>query len=75
MNSLFNSNNIKMDGGALDNQFRCAADIEYAEGSCYSIDQLKLLANIINRAIKKNIIKGDPIKIITNRATPTEEKI
>jgi len=56
-----------MDGGALDNQFRCAADVEYTEGSCYSIDQLKLLATIINRAIKKNIIKGDPIKIITNK--------
>jgi len=67
MNSLFNSKNIKMDGGALDIQFRCAADVEYEEGSCYSIDQLKLLATIINKAIKKNIIKGDPIKIITNK--------
>ena len=61
-----NSKN-KMNGGALDTQFRCAADVEYNDGSCYSIDQLKLLATIINKAIKKNILKGDPIKIITNK--------
>jgi hypothetical protein len=66
MNSL-KKNKIELNGGSLDTQFRCAADVEYVDGSCYSIDQLKLLANIINKAIKKNVLKGDFIKIINNK--------
>jgi hypothetical protein len=65
MNSINSKKQIK--GGSLNTQFRCAADVEYTNGTCYSIDQLKLLANIINKAIKKNVIKGDPIKIIHNK--------
>jgi hypothetical protein len=60
-------NRIELNGGALDTQFRCAADVDYVDGSCYSIDQLKLLATIINKSIKKNILKGDQIKIINNK--------
>ena len=66
MNSL-KKNKKDLNGGSLDIQFRCAADVDYVDGSCYSIDQLKLLANIINKAIKKNVLKGDLIKIINNK--------
>ena len=66
MNSL-KKNKKELNGGSLDTQFRCAADVDYVDGSCYSIDQLKLLANIINKAIKKNVLKGDFIKIINNK--------
>jgi hypothetical protein len=67
MNSKKEIQKKQMDGGSLDTKFRCAADVDYIDGSCYSIDQLKLLANIINKSIKKNILKGDPIKIINNK--------
>jgi len=62
-----NSKKIKISGGALDIKYRCAADVDYVEGSCYSVDQLKLLSNIVNKAIKKNILKGEPIKIINDK--------
>jgi hypothetical protein len=62
------SKNNLIKGGALDPNIRCAANIEYSEGSCFSIEQLKLLAYTYNKAIEKKKIDGDQIKIIDNKS-------
>ena len=53
--------NIK--GGNLAHNLRCAANVEYTDGSCLSVDQLKLIAYLYNKAIDKNKIKSEKINI------------
>jgi len=55
-----NSKNKKR-GGSLDHNMRCAANLEYIEGSCLSINELKALALTYNRSLKKTKIDGDEI--------------
>ena len=50
-------------GGALNHNLRCAANAEYTDGSCLSVDQLKLIAHLYNKAIDKNKIKSEKINI------------
>ena len=62
--------NIKI-GGSLDHNLRCSANLEYIEGSCLSMEELKALALTYNNALTnnevKNEIKGDPIKLVNNK--------
>ena len=44
----------KLKGGALSHNMRCAANLEYIEGSCLSIDELKALAVTYNNAVKSH---------------------
>jgi len=53
--------------GSLDHNLRCAANLEYIEGSCMSTDELKALAHTYNNAIKSKKVKGDEIKLVNNR--------
>jgi hypothetical protein len=63
------SNNRKTNkkGGALDHNMRCAANLEYIEGSCLSTDELKALALTYNKAVDSNKIKGDKIDLVHNK--------
>ena len=58
-------------GGSLDHNLRCSANLEYIEGSCLSIDELKALALTYNNALKNDAVKvenkGDPIKLVNNK--------
>lgn len=57
---------INKKGGALNHNLRCAANVEYTDGSCLSVDQLKLIAHLYNKAIDKNKIKSEKINIDNN---------
>jgi len=58
-------------GGSLDHNLRCSANLEYIEGSCLSIDELKALALTYNKSLEnddiKNKINGNPIKLVNNK--------
>jgi hypothetical protein len=64
---------ITIKGGALDHNLRCAANLEYIEGSCLNIDELKALAITYNNAIKSKKIKGVEIKLINNKEVMINE--
>ena len=57
----------KQKGSSLNHNLRCAANLEYIEGSCLSTDELKALALIYNNAIKNKKITGDDIKLVHNK--------
>ena len=63
----------KLKGGALSHNMRCAANLEYIEGSCLSTDELKALAVTYNNAIKNNKIKGNEIKLVNSKEFMIEE--
>jgi len=57
----------KQKGSSLNHNLRCAANLEYIEGSCLSTDELKALALIYNNAIKNKKITGNDIKLVHNK--------
>ena len=54
----------QLKGGELSHNLRCAANIEYTDGSCLTIDQLKFLADTYNKAVADKKIKGTTIELI-----------
>lgn len=71
MEKKMNRKNKK--GGALDHNLRCAANLEFIEGSCLSTNELKALALTYNKELQKNKIKGDEIKLTDNKKELIEE--
>ena len=63
----------QLKGGELSHNLRCAANIEYTDGSCLTIDQLKFLADTYNKAVADKKIKGTPIELINNKNHLIEE--
>ena len=57
----------QLKGGELSHNLRCATNIEYTDGSCLTIDQLKFLAYTYNKAVKNKKMKGVEIDLINNK--------
>jgi hypothetical protein len=67
------SNKINIKGGFLDHNLRCAANLDFIEGSCLSLDELKALAYTYNNALKQKNMEGEAIKLVNDKSKMINE--